>query len=122
MRELKFRVWDKEHNMMHTPEGDEISQRNDLYLDPTGAIVEHYNYELNMLDVTTYDVLRCVGVADKTGVDIYEGDILELSSGATREVKDIVEFLMYCGAYKELHGVDFCDSLVVKGNIYEQTL
>ena len=61
------------------------------------------------------------GVYDRNNNPINVGDILK-SPGAMEdkgmEVKDVVSFLMFCGAYEQEHKAPFCDSIVVTTPVF----
>jgi len=59
MREIKFRVWDKDNNYMN--------------LDPSFDYIGHQIY----ISMTHYTVMQYTGLRDKNGKEIYEGDVLK---------------------------------------------
>ena len=65
MREIKFRVWDKESKEMLS----DVSLWND---DFTSYLNEHIEYLQDKCELMQY-----TGLKDKNGIEIYEGDILE---------------------------------------------
>lgn len=67
MREIKFRAWDKEKNIMYY---NETPDKDAIFVDTLGAI----NCWLNSND--TYLFMQYTGLKDKKGKEIYEGDIV----------------------------------------------
>ena len=64
MREIKFRVWDKESKEMLS----DVSLWND---DFTSYLNEHIEYLQDKCELMQY-----TGLKDKNGIEIYEGDIV----------------------------------------------
>lgn len=134
MREIKFRVWDKESkNLINPFHGDFFC------IDEEGAVYKEIssNYdELELIDVTeNVEIMQCIGLKDKNCNDIYEGDILCDENEETKE-KCLFEvryaparasFVAYdlpsrfVKAIKDLRPLSMysCSKLEIVGNIYE---
>jgi uncharacterized phage protein (TIGR01671 family) len=60
-REIKFRAWDKNTNVMRYPDGKKGSESN-------GALVDWFEDE---------DLMQYTGLKDKNDKEIYEGDVVK---------------------------------------------
>ena len=118
-REIKFRAWHKELGVMVDWRG--MNKLNDLY---DALDCNHYD-----VDTATFVVLQYVGLHDKNGREIYEGDIVKetgsYQSGTYHwEHIYVVEADAPNGGFN-LRDVDgeyedlFYQVLEVIGNIYE---
>jgi uncharacterized phage protein (TIGR01671 family) len=113
MREIKFRVWEKEENVMHR--WDEIKECADFsdVEDESGIWMQY------------------TGLKDKNGKEIYEGDIVLLDIPANEELEmDEIKLIGYIAyepskfsiiAEKEsvYFSKDDCECIEILGNIYE---
>ena len=109
MREIKFRAWDKRHNQMV------------LWIDLADIPYARENF-FHYTDKEQV-FMQFTGLLDKSGVEIWESDILE-SNDKLRKYK--VVYNNNAGAwYLEGLGEAWCDpiprwdSFEVNGNIYE---
>lgn len=136
-REIKFRIWDSVHNRMiylkdcvsfgHIDEFDVY----ELYIEENVLKCRGYNeydddFDIEFADGTDLPIMEYVGLKDKNGVEIYEGDLIEYKDSTGKHIKE-VKFDKGC-FYAGLHGgssTRVAPKLInariskVIGNIYE---
>lgn len=115
MRELKFRMVTQTTGKLlgYVDIYDLLRNGSDVLPDFEEAILEGVNFE------------QYTGLKDKNGEEIYEGDILDVSSVFVKPNKMVVEFSeMACGFEPFVNGCPDCyvpigKDVVVIGNIHE---
>lgn len=115
MKELKFRVWDKENEYL-------IVSMNIYEL--AGMLLTKCYYNLYAefpITLGEHIILPYTGFKDKNNKDIFVYDILEVAGGTKIIVNDMSEFLVFCGKYEEKHGVPLFPSVQVVGTQYEKS-
>ena len=106
MREIKFRAWDKENEVMIYPKG--------ILFD--GRVV---NFSCGILEpFEGYELMQYTGLKDKNGKEIYEGDIVKHAIWG-----DVYEIMFEDGGFYVLSSYDFQTineyPLEVIGNIFQ---
>jgi uncharacterized phage protein (TIGR01671 family) len=114
MREIKFRAWNKEAEVMHN--WDEIGK------------VLHAKYFDDWIAEGGIELMQYTGLKDKNGKEIYEGDVIRGEDPLDYFLKDITQVVvewLECGAwypfacdhdYEPYPKPEHCE---VIGNIYE---
>lgn len=109
MKKIKFRVWDKEEEYMYEFGLNDIA---DGYILGTGKRLDNLS-----------EPMQYTGLKDKNGVEIYEGDIVDVPSFTPSKYEVVFDRGGFCLKYGE--GRNYCPDIkyaeasTVLGNIYE---
>jgi len=115
MRKIKFRCWDKVKKEMIPTEDLELSWL------PNECILVMGDDRVDVNEEDTFNLMQFTGLKSKSGIEIYEGDIIESPEGWRGVV--IFEKGDYCIDWTEFQETEYewvgtsCTTLESKGEI-----
>lgn len=128
MRDIKFRVWDKETKHMHIC-GEDVHDTINFEIETNRAY--YYNLQNgcgSLREDSDYVLMQYTGLKDKNGKEIYEGDIIKIcAEGLGGEAIGKIVYDEYDLAFvlrNEVEELSEClwyaeQQLEVIGNIYD---
>jgi uncharacterized phage protein (TIGR01671 family) len=117
MREIKFRVFDK--NIPANGSDNELEN-------PSGAMVDNWDYIINSAYLVDglkgkYPIMQYTGRKDKNGKEIYEGDVLRHPHTGEHWICEFKTGCFWVTLPNERYSINIglADGFSVVGNIYE---
>jgi len=121
MREIKFKLWDKNLNEMCKDKGYNKDGNWQIFIDINGKIYFWQAGNKVYFDCMAEDkfiFLQYTGLKDRNDKEIYEGDIIKVSP--LKDFKSVVEFDNGMFGYEDITNFFMIDTnCEVIGNIYE---
>ena len=124
MRQLKFKVWDKENKKYIPPSHIAINGNGILLITYSGMYLDFQNEHYSHLS-QKYVVQQYTGLKDKNGVFIYEGDIVKATSDQYTNENFVGKVIFDEGCFltwinkNDIRGIWGEDDIEVIGNIFE---
>ena len=114
MREIKFRVWDKESKYFCVNPED---YNMDYFMYMDGDLY----WDGNPVEKDRYEIMQFTGLKDNNGKEIYEGDIIHCYMGKYCEVTNKIFFFegSFCLYNLGIFSKENADNSEIIGNIYE---
>src|SRR5690606_39227855 len=112
MREIKFRAWDNEQKKM--------------FYSKTEQFDDSLNFRFGHFDTEEPVYMQFIGLYDKNGKEIYEGDLLKHPTGVVAEIKYENDVASFVAVYTKNDDIEMnhlnkkiISKCEVVGNIYE---
>lgn len=122
MRDIKFRVWDNERNAMLNSKSVDI----DFFEGKIEITSDTIRYdEVYTDEIKEFELMQYIGVKDKNGREIYEGDIITITLDTGNVITGSVGMnngqwsIKYYDRYYSLVSIWYEMQPEVIGNIYE---
>lgn len=124
MRDIKFRVWDNERNAMLNSKSVDI----DFFEGKIEITSDTIRYdEVYTDEIKDFELMQYIGLEDKNGREIYEGDIITITLDTGNVITGSVGMnngqwsIKYYDRYYSLVSIWYEIKPEVIGNIYENS-
>jgi uncharacterized phage protein (TIGR01671 family) len=84
----KFRAWDKKYKAMEYTDRNLVVCFSDSGVD----VVDHTNFTTSCIGMEYYELMQSTGLKDKNDVEIFEGDVIHLTSNNGIDYKALIIF------------------------------
>lgn len=115
MREIKFRVWLKDHKILGLALGIDILHKEIFFSnDNSNNVTKYYGF----VDFKEIELMQYTGIKDRNEKEIYEGDILSNDEECYKVVFENGSYRAEIEEYS-LDLIDVAHCCEIVGNIYE---